>query len=151
VFTLVRRFIGTGIGFLAFGVLLGFWMLARRELGGVGPHPSLVSAHAHALLAGFVLFMILGVALWLFPRPRRDDTRYRPSRVAAAYWILSAGTVLRLLGETARGITDAEWQRWAILVGGAGQVAGVGLYFWTMRTRIRGVGSTSREARGERF
>lgn len=67
-YTLVRRFIKTGIAFLAAGVALGVWMLVRRELWGEWPHPYLVSAHAHAVLVGFVMFLILGVALWLFPR-----------------------------------------------------------------------------------
>jgi cbb3-type cytochrome oxidase subunit 1 len=151
-FTLVRRFIKTGIGFLGFGVLLGFWMLARRELAGAYPHPALVSAHAHALLAGFVLFLILGVALWLFPRPSKDDTRYSPRLAEVSYWSLAAGTALRVAAETARGLGGgAEWQRWAILLGGAGQVAGMGVYFWTMWPRIRGMGSRLREAQGERF
>jgi cbb3-type cytochrome oxidase subunit 1 len=151
-YTLVRRFIKTGIAFLAFGIVLGFWMLARRELWRTAPHPSLVSAHAHALLAGFVLFLILGVALWLFPRPPKDDTRYRPSLAEASYWILAGGTGLRVLAETARGFGGmAEWQRWAILLGGAGQVTGLALYFWTMWPRIRGMGSRLREAQGERF
>ena len=150
-YTLVRRFIKTGVAFLAFGLLLGFWMLARREVWRVAPHPSLVSAHAHALLAGFVLFLILGVALWLFPRPPKDDTRYRPRLAEASYWILATGTALRVLAEVARGWQGADWQRWAILAGGAGQVIGVGVYFWTMWPRIRGVGSQLREARGERF
>jgi heme/copper-type cytochrome/quinol oxidase subunit 1 len=150
VYTLVRRFIKTGIGFLAYGTLLGLWLLVRRETGG-GVHPALASAHAHALLAGFVLFLILGVALWLFPRPERGDTRYRPALAEAAFWILASATALRVGGETARGFAEAAWQRWAILAGGGGQVVGLGVYFYTLWPRIRGVGSPLREARGERF
>jgi len=90
-YTLVRRFIKTGIAFLAVGLALGAYMLVRRELGGVWPSPYLVSAHTHALLAGFVLYLILGVAPWLFPRAERGDGRYRPERIAAA----SRQTVLK--------------------------------------------------------
>jgi heme/copper-type cytochrome/quinol oxidase subunit 1 len=150
-YTLVRRFIKTGVAFLALGIALGFWLLVRRELWLVGPHPAHVSAHAHALLAGFVLFLILGVALWLFPRPPKEDTRYRPALAEASYWVLVLGTGLRVGAELARGWEGAEWQRWAIVLGGAGQVVGLGIYFWTMWPRIRGVGSQLREARGERF
>jgi hypothetical protein len=46
---------------------------------------------------------------------------------------------------------EGPWQPWAIVLGGVGQAAGVGLYFWTMWSRIRPVGSHVREARGERF
>jgi hypothetical protein len=151
VFTLVRRFIKTAIAFLGFGLSLGFYIMLRRELWGEWPHPSLVSAHAHSVLAGFVLFLILGVALWLFPRAPRGDTRYRPERVRAAYWVLTIGTAARVLAEASRAWLPGEWQRWVIVAGGLGQVVGVGLYFWTMWSRIRPVGSHLREAQGERF
>jgi cbb3-type cytochrome oxidase subunit 1 len=150
-YTLVRRFIKTGIAFLAVGIGLGVYMLVRREIGGVWPHPYLVSAHAHAIMAGFVLYLILGVALWLFPRAERDDTRYQPRRIEAAYWVLTVGTAVRVVAEGSRAWIDQPWQSWAIVVGGLGQAMGIGIYFWTMWSRIRPVGSHLREARGERF
>ena len=150
-YTLVRRFIKTGILFLGAGIVLGAYMLARREIWGVWPNPYLVSAHAHAILAGFVLYLILGVALWLFPRAERGDARYRPGRIAAAYWLLTAATVARVGAEASRAWTSQPWQPWLIVGGGLGQAAGIGLYFWTMWSRIRPVGSHLREARGERF
>jgi hypothetical protein len=150
-YTLVRRFIKTGIGFLFAGMLLGSWVLARRELFGEWPHPHLVSAHTHAVQVGFILFLILGVALWLFPRAAKDDTRYTPARAEAAYWILAVATGTRFLAEASRAWSDAPVLRWAVVLGGLGQVAGLAVYFWTMWTRIRPVGSHLREAKGERF
>ncbi len=150
-YSLVRRFIKTGIAFLFVGLALGAWMLVRRELAGVWPHPYLVSAHAHAVLVGFVMFLILGVALWLFPRAAGDDERYRPARAEAAYWILAVATAGRFLAEAARAWLDAPALGWIVVVGGLGQVGGLTLYFWTMWTRIRPVGSHLREARGEKF
>jgi hypothetical protein len=97
------------------------------------------------------MFMILGVALWLFPKPARDDTRYRPARIEAAYWILVTGTGVRILSELARASLDATWLRALVLGAGLGQIAGLAIYFYTMWTRIRPVGSQLREARGERF
>lgn len=150
-YTLVRRFIKTGIAFLAVGLALGVHLLVGRELLGRWPHPHLVSAHVHALLAGFVLFLILGVALWLFPRAEKGDTRYRPERVEAAYWILTVCTAARVGAEVARAGSAAAWLPWVVVAGGTGQAVGMGVYFWTMWTRIRPVGSHLREAKGERF
>ena len=150
-YTLVRRYIKTGIGFLAFGLLIGGWMLARRELADAWPSPHLVSAHVHAIAVGFVMMMILGVALWLFPRPEREDTRYRPARAEAAYWVVSLSTGLRVVAELSRTASDAPALRWAVVLAGFGQIVGIGLFFHTMWSRIRPVGSRGREERGERF
>jgi heme/copper-type cytochrome/quinol oxidase subunit 1 len=151
VYSLVRRFIKTGLGFGAAGLVLGVWMLAMREVGGRWPSPYLVSAHAHAVLVGFVMFLILGVALWLFPRPEKDDTRYRPERIEAAYWILALSTGVRFVTEASRAWVRAPWLGWVVLAGGVGQALGLVLYFWTMWGRIRPVGSHLREAKGEKF
>jgi heme/copper-type cytochrome/quinol oxidase subunit 1 len=110
-----------------------------------------VSAHAHAVLVGFVMFLILGVALWLFPRAEKGDTRYRPQRIDVAYWLLLAATSTRFFGEVLKVRYDGGWLAWAVLLAGVGQAAGLGLYFWTMWTRVRAVGSHLREAKGERF
>ena len=150
-YTLVRRFIKTGVVFLFSGLLLGGWLLVRRELFGVWPHPHLVSAHAHAVLVGFVMFLIFGVALWLFPRAARDDERYTPGRAAAAYWILALSTGSRFVAEASRAWSDAALLRWVVVIGGLGQILGVAVYFWTMWSRIRPVGSALREAQGEKF
>lgn len=150
-YTLVRRFIKTGIAFLFVGLLLGAWMLVRRELFGAWPHPHLVSAHAHGVLVGFVMFLILGVALWLFPRAPKEDTRYRPERAAAAYWVLLVATSGRFVAEAARAWSDAVPLAWIVVAGGCGQIVGLGIYFWTMWPRIRPLGSQLRESQGERF
>jgi len=150
-YTLVRRFIKTGIGFLAAGIAVGLWMMVQRELLAEWPAAHLRSAHLHALLFGFVLYLILGVALWLFPRAARGDTRYRPEWIAAAYWVLTISTGGRFVLEVGRSWFAPGWLPLVVVVMGFGQAAGLGIYFWTMWTRIRPVGSHLREAKGERF
>jgi len=150
-YSLVRRFIKTGIIFLFTGLSLGAWLLVRRELYGHFADPHLTSAHVHAVFVGFVMFIILGVALWLFPRPPKDDARYTPGRIATAYWILTVATATRFVCEAARAYSGSRLLAWLVILGGLGQIAGLALYFWTMWTRIRPVGSHLREERGERF
>lgn len=150
-YTLVRRFIKTGVAFLFFGLVLGLWMLVRRELFGVWPNPYLVSAHAHVVLIGFVIFMIFGVALWMFPRAARDDERYRPLLAEIAYWLLLVGTVSRFAAEAARAWSAASMLGWIVVIGATSQVAGMAVFFWTMWSRIRPSGSHLREAKGEKF
>ena len=150
-FSTVRRFLKTGLVFLALGLLLGAFLLVQREIGGTWPGPYLVSAHVHAVGVGFVMFMILGVALWLFPRPAKDDTRYRPERISLSYWLLTVSTAGRLLAEMTRVWADDGWLRVIVLLTGLGQLIGLAVYFHTMWSRIRPVGSHLREAKGERF
>lgn len=150
-YSLVRRFVKTAVGFLAVGLAIGVYMMIARELLGRYPSPYLVSAHAHAILVGFVMLMIMGVALWLFPRPDKADQHYRPRAAEAAYWTVTLATGMRVAGELLRPHVDGLWLRWVVVLGGLGQAAGIVLFFYTMWSRIRPVGSRTREARGERF
>lgn len=149
--TLVRRYLKTAIAFLGIGLVLGGWMMIERELYGRFPSQYLISAHTHAILVGFVMMMILGVALWLFPRPDKSDERYNPRVAEIAYWLLATGTAARIAGELARTNIDVLSLRWAVIVAGTMQIAGIGLFFHTMWSRIRPLGSQAREAKGERF
>jgi len=136
---LVRRYLKTGIVFLLAGLVLGGVLLARWELVGVYPSPTLVSAHAHVILVGFVMMMILGVAQWMFPRPARDDPRYRPQVAEAAYWIMTGATALRFAGEIAREGSAALLVRTIVVAGGLGQIVGLALFFYNLWPRIRTV------------
>jgi heme/copper-type cytochrome/quinol oxidase subunit 1 len=151
VYSLVRRFVKTAVGFLLAGLALGEWMMVERELANHVPTPYVVSAHTHAIFVGFLMMLIMGVALWLFPRPVKTDTRYRPQLAEAAYWLVTVGTAGRVAGELGRTRVSEAWLRWAVIGCGALQVAGLTIFFWTMWSRIRAVGSQQREARGERF
>lgn len=150
-YSLVRRYIKTAIGFLLLGLGIGGWMIVRRELLRQLATPYETSAHTHAIFVGFVMMMICGVALWLFPRPDKNDRRYRPELAEAAYWMLTVGTSVRVVGELTRHATDAFWLRLVIVAGGMLQIVGLATFFYTMWSRIRAVGSQTREARGERF
>ncbi|HEY9199545.1 MAG TPA: hypothetical protein VIR60_09275 [Gammaproteobacteria bacterium] len=145
---LVRRFIKTAIGFLMLGLLLGVHLLIRRELFNDWPPQYLISAHTHSVFVGFVMFMILGVALWIFPKPLAEDRRYRPARVKAVYWLLLSGTLMRFGGELARAYSSETWLAWPVLLGGFAQAAALALYVWTMWYRIRASARQLRESRG---
>ncbi|MBI3458368.1 MAG: hypothetical protein HY002_21565 [Candidatus Rokubacteria bacterium] len=75
---LIRRYIKTSFVFLFLGLALGAYATVEVNIRGRGVPWPLVSAHVHLLLVGFVLMLIFGVATWMFPRPGKDDGRYRP-------------------------------------------------------------------------
>jgi hypothetical protein len=84
------------------------------------------------------MMMILGVALWMFPRPAKEDRHFDPRLAEIAYWLIALGTGSRVLGELSRPLSGAAALRWIVVLGGAAQAAGLALFFWTMWTRIRG-------------
>lgn len=139
---LVRRYLKTAVLFLVTGLVLGVWMLVAREFG--TPQPMrLRSAHTHALLVGFVLMMISGVALWMFPRAPADDARYRPVIAKAAWWCLAPGTALRVALEITLAPDASVTMRVVLVAAGVAQVLGLVLFFWTMWPRIRASGANS--------
>jgi heme/copper-type cytochrome/quinol oxidase subunit 1 len=73
------------------------------------------------VLVGFVMFLIFGVALWLFPRAPKDDTRYSPRRVSVAYWILALATCARFVAEAAQAWSSAALLLWIVVLGGLAQ------------------------------
>ena len=64
---------------------------------------------------------------------------------------VTVGTATRIAGELSRSFTGALALRVVTFGAGLLQVAGLGLFFYTMWSRIRPVGSQAREAKGERF
>lgn len=139
---LVRRYLRTAIAFLVIGLAIGIWMLYAREFGAFQP-PRVRSAHTHALLVGFVMLMITGVALWMFPRPRQDDQVYRPGLAAAAWWAIALGTGTRVLLELLLPANAPVMWRGLLVAAGVVQALGMVLFFGTMWTRIRSSGAAS--------
>src|SRR5690348_17674151 len=130
--SLVRRYLKTAIAFLMIGLALGVWMMAERELRLRISASHMVSAHTHAILVGFVMMMILGVALWLFPRPAKEDTTYSPVAANVAYWLLTIGTAARGVAELAARQPRASWIAWVIVTCGLAQIAALLVLFYTM-------------------
>jgi cbb3-type cytochrome oxidase subunit 1 len=134
---LVRRYIKTSFVFLLAGLILGGHLVFAQFVLGHYPPRLLTTAHAHLLLVGFMLMMVMGVATWMFPRPARDETRYRPELAEACYWVMTAATALRAAAETVVAAAGAPGLGWLIAVGGLGQLAGAALFVLNMWWRVR--------------
>ena len=135
---LVRRYLKTAVAFLIFGVGLGVYMLARRELAGIWPTPWWTSAHTHAILVGFVMMMILGRRAVDVSPPGEGRPPFRPAAGGGCVLVLTLGTAARVAGELLRPIDADRGLRWTVVAGGGAQALGLVLFFWTMWTRIRG-------------
>ena len=119
------------------GLVLGGYIVAAEFLAATYPPRLLVTAHAHLLLVGFMLMIVMGVATWMFPRPARDDTRYRPELAEAVYWLMTLATALRAAAEIVLGLIGAPPLRWLVAAGGLGQLVGAALFALNMWWRVR--------------
>ncbi len=119
------------------GLLLGGYILVGEFVLGVHPPRLFITAHTHLLLVGFMLMIVMGVATWMFPRPARDDRRYRPELAEAVYWVTTSSTALRAAAELAGGMSDAPALRLLIALGGLGQLLGAVLFVLNMWSRVR--------------
>lgn len=137
---LVRRYLKSAIVFLLVGLALGFWMLLGREFG-VPMAWRLRSAHTHALLVGFVLMMIAGVALWMFPRARTGEGQHQPILTEVAWWGIAGGTAGRVILEAWPGDHLGTPWRAAIVAAAAMQILGLTLFFVAIWPRIRSSGA----------
>lgn len=133
----MRRYVKTSFGFLAVGLLLGIWIIVGELVVGTYPPRLFITAHAHLLLVGFMLMIVMGVATWMFPRPARDDVRYCPELAEAVYWVMTLSTAVRAAAEIVAPFSGAPAWRLVIALGGLGQLAGAALFVLNMWTRIR--------------
>ena len=134
---LVRRYIKTSFAFLVVGLLLGGYLTVGEFLLGAYPPRLAITAHVHLLLVGFMLMMVMGVATWMFPRPAKEDTGYRPELAEAVYWVMTLSTALRAAAEVAAGWSSAPLLRVLVALGSLGQLLGAALFVVNMWTRVR--------------
>jgi cbb3-type cytochrome oxidase subunit 1 len=134
---LVRRYVKTSFVFLLLGLALGAYVIVAQFAAGASPSRLVITAHVHLLLVGFMLLLVMGVATWMFPRPARDDTRYRPELAEVVYWVMTAATALRAAAEVWMGLGGPLGLRGMIVAGGLGQAAGAALFVLNMWSRVR--------------
>jgi heme/copper-type cytochrome/quinol oxidase subunit 1 len=137
VLPLVRRYIKTSLIFLVAGLLLGGYVSVAEFVVGAYPPRLFITAHVHLLLVGFMLMMIMGVATWMFPRPARDDTRYRPGLAEAVYWVVTLSTVVRASAEVVGGLVHARAVELLVTLGSLGQLVGAVVFVVNVWWRVR--------------
>ncbi len=134
---LVRRYVKTSFAFLIAGLLVGGYITVAQFVVNAYPPRLFITAHAHLLLVGFMLMIVMGVATWMFPRPARDDARYRPELAEAVYWIVTVATAARAAAELTAPFTAGPAARGLIALGALGQIVGALLFIVNMWWRVR--------------
>jgi hypothetical protein len=94
---LTRWFIRAGLSCLLLSLILGVALAIRPA----GLPSGLRPATFHLLVVGWLTQLIFGVAYWMFPRASREQPRGSEALGWAAFALLNAGLLLRLLAEPA--------------------------------------------------
>ena len=136
----VRWMVRTAFVHLVAGTLLGLGMMLGARVAALAPLMALRSTHVHLILVGFVMQLIMGVALWMFPR-RVSPPRWPTERQGfLVYALLNAGVVARTAGAPLAPASDAAFVLHA--AGGALQVAAIAAFVALMAGRVRGPAET---------
>lgn len=132
--TEIRFFLRTSLISLVLSTLAGTLLYAWPALRGVSAPTWLWPMHTHLATVGWLVNMVFGVALWMFPLPwgATAAARYRPAQVWAAYAAINGGLAMRFAG-------DILAVRALQVASGVSQTLGILLCIAALWPRIRGL------------
>lgn len=96
---LTRLYVKTGLVYFVAAFVTGLAMAGRPWLPTTWPVAVLTPLYVHLLMVGWVLHLIVGVAVWMFPRWSRAQPRGPDWMGYGAYGALNLGLVLRVVAE----------------------------------------------------
>jgi len=73
-FNYQRLMLKTSLIYLIIGVILGIFIFLSYQFKSFYWSYNLISVHTHLILIGFVIQMIMGVALWMFQQKPTKET-----------------------------------------------------------------------------
>ncbi len=134
-----RLFVKTSLVALALAFVWGAIMAIAETLGKPLP-PIWAVEHAHLAFVGWLVNLVIGIALWMLPLARarypRTAGRYPPRAPVLVYALLNGGLVLRIIAEPALGTGPVA--RGALAVSAISQVAGIVVFAVVAWYRVRG-------------
>lgn len=96
---LTRWYIRLAFLYLVLGLLAGVATAARQPLGLPAAIAALGPVAVHLVVVGWITQMIFGVAYWMFPRHSPTMPRGDPIPAVAAFVLINAGLLLRVIAE----------------------------------------------------
>ncbi|HXI35188.1 MAG TPA: hypothetical protein VNH63_13985 [Gemmatimonadales bacterium] len=136
---LTRWYIKTGFVYLVVA-LLGALLLAAAPL--IRLPASVMAAgpaQIHAFVVGWLTQLIFGVAYWMFPKFSPEQPRGHNSIAVAAYVLLNAGLLARIVAEPWQAVHAGPWPAYLLVAAAVAQwLGGVGFVLNTWpRVRVK--------------
>lgn len=118
-----RLYIITGLGWLLFGISFGIWM-------GISGNLHFTNPHAHANLVGFVMPVLFGLTLRVFPQIRASRL------IVPQFFIFQIGAFLVIVGKIL--VTLDHSDTLMVSVGSLVALAGTLMFAWIFITTPAG-------------
>ncbi len=132
---IVRWYLKTALVYFLAALGLGVF----QALGGVAGFfpPGATSVYYHLLMVGWVTQVILGVAIWMFPKFSLSQPRGNERLSWIIYFLLNFGLVFRAVGEPLTAAVDHPGWGWLLVISALLQwLAGI-LIVGTLWSRVK--------------
>jgi Trk-type K+ transport system membrane component len=113
---LTRWYIKTALVYFILALTAGLLLALPGSLAGVIQSLGLFPVYIHLLVEGWITFLIIGVAYWMFPKASRERPRGSESLGWASYVLLNAGLILRVIGEPLNSQAGGSISIWGYLL-----------------------------------
>lgn len=130
-----RLFIKAGILYLLLGLTLAF----ISGMPSLGFGQILLPVYWHMIVVGWITQIIIGVAVWMFPRSSRGKRETNSKLIFGSFITLNAGLLLRFISEPFIPVlSDHLLIIWSITLSAALQLIAITLFMIEIWPRIRG-------------
>lgn len=137
---LALRYVRTAFAFLIYGMMIGWHVSAALHLGWGSYRIEYRPAHAHVILVGFLLMLIMGLALWRFPEPAPGTRAWIPR---GAWWGLTLAVLARSTCEVLSAYWGWRWLGAAIFAASGVQLLAVWAFGVHVLARVRAASGTT--------
>jgi heme/copper-type cytochrome/quinol oxidase subunit 1 len=121
---LTRYFIKTALIYLAAALLLGLLLAARSTIELPPELLALSPVYFHLFMVGWVMELIFGMLFWMLPKYSKEKPRGHERLAWAAYWLINAGLILRVIGEPLNAVQADLGMGWTLALSALLQLIG---------------------------
>jgi hypothetical protein len=132
---LVRWYLKTAFVYFFAGLGLG----VLQSVGGLVDFlpPGLPAVIYHLLMVGWVTQMILGIAIWMFPKFSQSQPRGNEKLAWTTYFLLNTGLIFRVIAEPLNTAFAQQLWGWILVVSAFLQWLAGALIVGTMWRRVK--------------
>jgi heme/copper-type cytochrome/quinol oxidase subunit 1 len=134
---LTRYFIKTALVYLAVAMLLGLLLTLRSTVDLPPELLALSPVYFHLFMVGWVAQLICGMMFWMLPKYSREKPRGHEQLAWAAYVLINAGLILRVIGEPLVAVRSDWGAGWLLALSSLLQLAGGWAFIVAVWPRVK--------------